>query len=175
VLTLYDIASPDVPAAFSGPMGQIENAFKRLTNAVKEISQAELEYLGPAGNKNAIATILGHLALTDIVYLHAIMGVPEPPELQQEFGPYFEPDGTLPKVAGKTAAELLERYQGVIDRIRDYLKTQTDSDAERVVKVAWWSQPATVRYVLWHIAGHSMLHQGQIARLRLSFKESTQG
>jgi uncharacterized damage-inducible protein DinB len=118
-----------------------------------------------------MAMLLAHLALTDLYYLHCIMGVPVPPDLEAEYGPAEAETGTLPVVTGQTAVDLLMKYQRVIDMARNYLLTQTDADAVRAVTVSWWPEPATGRYVLWHMAGHSMFHQGCIARLRAWHEE----
>lgn len=167
---MLDIAVNGLPRELSVPCGLIENAFRRLTRLVQGMSQEELEYLGPGDNRNSTATLLNHMALTDLHYLHMIMGRPVPPELDAEFGPYQTADGTLPAVTGVELSVLLERYQRVIEMARSYLSSQDDAEAERTVRIPWWPQEATVRYVLWHMAGHSMLHQGQITRLRGSYK-----
>lgn len=70
-------------------------------------------------------------------------------------------------MTGKTAAELLANYRRLLDRVRDYLRTQTEADALRPVQVPWWQERAALRYVLWHMAGHSLFHQGQIRRLQI--------
>lgn len=168
---MRDLTTPDLSPALATPFSLIEHAFRRLTNLVKEMSHAELEYRGPDGTINSTATLLAHLAHTDLEYFHQIMGMPIPPELEAEYGPGRAPDDTLPVVTGQTATELLARYRDVLDLVRSYLMTQTDSDALRSVTIPWWPEPATVRYVLWHIAGHSMFHQGQITRLRLWYEE----
>lgn len=167
---MFDIASPGLDPALAVPFGLMENAFRRLTHLVKGTSVDELEYTGPPGNHNSIATLIAHIARTDLEYLHCIMGVPVAPELEAEFGPDRTEDDHLPPVAGQTAAELLGRCRRVLEMTRAYLQTQTEADAIRPVTVPWWPEPATLRYVLWHMAGHSMFHQGQIRRLREWYK-----
>lgn len=78
------------------------------------MSQEELDYVGPEGNINSTATLLGHLATVDLAYLHCIKGAPVPDDLNATYGPYQAEDGTLPKVTGKSAAELLGRYRQVL-------------------------------------------------------------
>lgn len=172
---MFDILSPGLPPALAVHYGLIENGFQRLTRLVANMTPAELEYLGPAGNRNSTATLLAHLALTDLDYLHCLKGEPVPADLAARFGPYHTEEGLLPPVTGRTVDDLLAQYAEVIDLGRDYLRGLADSDAGRTVTVEWWSQPATLRYVLWHMAGHSMFHQGQIQRLRLGYKERGSG
>ncbi|MGE5673582.1 MAG: DinB family protein [Mycobacterium leprae] len=161
---MWDIASPDLPAALAVPFGLVENAFRRLSRHVQGMSQSELEFTGEGVNSTAM--LLAHLAFVDMEYLHCIKGVSVPADLEAEYGPVETESGTLPVVTGLSAAQLLERYRRVIDMIRAYLQSQTDADAVRPVQIPWWPEPATVRYVLWHMAAHSMHHQGQIVRLK---------
>lgn len=163
---MLDISSPGLPPALAIPFGLIENAYRRLTTQTQSMTQEELEFAGPPGNVNTTATLIGHLAQVDLEYLHAIKGEPVPPDLAAQYGPYQDEQGRLPKVTGKSAADLLAHYGQVIELIHTYLTTQTDADAARPVTIPWWPQPATVRYVLWHMASHSIFHQGQISRLR---------
>jgi uncharacterized damage-inducible protein DinB len=166
-----DITSADLPPALAVPFGLMEDAFRRLTNRVKNMNQAELEYTGPPGNRNSTAMLLRHLAYTDLGYFYMIRGEPIPADLEAEYGPVRLDDNTLPVVTGLTAEHLLEQYRRIIDMVGAYLRTLPEADAERSVQVPWWQGPATVRYLLWHMAGHSMFHQGQISRLQLWHKQ----
>jgi uncharacterized damage-inducible protein DinB len=94
-----------------------------------------------------------------------------PAEPDPIFGAYEDDHGNLPTVTGVSVADLLARQKLVIDMTREYLQTCTEADAERPVTVPWWPEQATLRYVLWHMAGHSMFHQGQIARLKIHYKQ----
>lgn len=168
---MLDIVSAGVPAAFAVPLGLIENAQRRLGNLVREMTPEELEYPGPAGNINSTAMLIAHVTRTDLEYLYQIKGVPLPPDLEAEFGPARAPDETLPSVMGRTVSELLQSQQRVVEMVRDYLGTQIDADALRPVSIPWWPEPAAARYVLCHMANHSIFHQGQIRRLREWYKK----
>lgn len=168
---MWDLASEDVAPALSVPMGQMENAFLRLTRLIHEMEQEAIDYRGPGGDLNSTAMLISHMALVDLDYLHAITGAPKSAELEAAYGPYHDENGQIPLVNGRSAAELLDHYRRVIDMVREYLKSQSDDEAARPVTIAWWPQPATVRYVLWHMASHSMFHQGQISRLKAWFSQ----
>lgn len=170
---MFDVASQGVASALAVPMGLMENAFRRLTVLVQAMDQAALDYRGPGGDVNSAAMLIAHLAVTDLEYLYRIIGTEAPRELQELVGPFEDEHGRLPVVAGRSAAEMLAHYSRVLDLVREHVKTLADQDAERPVVVPWWPQPATVRYVLWHMASHSMLHQGQIARLKAMYAESS--
>lgn len=168
---MLDLTSPGLPPALGQAFSQLDSVFRRLTQGVQEMSQAELEYVGPAGNMNSTATLLAHLAYIDLGYLYCIKGESVPADLNADYGPDQSEDGTLLPVTGKSVRELLDRYQQVLHMTREHLQTLSDADVTREVTIEWWSQPATVRFVLWHMAGHSMWHQGQIARLREWYKQ----
>ncbi|PTM57969.1 DinB family protein [Desmospora activa] len=163
---MFDLVNPKLPERLSVPFALIENAYTRLTRLVHDMSQEEIDYLGPAGNVNSTATLIQHLAFTDLEYLHCIKGEAIPEALMAEYGPDRTEDERLPVVKGQQVDQLLASYRRVIDLIEDYLQTCTDEDATATVTVPWWPESASVRYVLWHMAGHSMFHQGQIRRLR---------
>ncbi|MFZ5824322.1 MAG: DinB family protein [Bacillota bacterium] len=168
---MLDVISADVAPALSAPLGQVETAFRRLTHLVKDMSQDALDYRGPSGNQNSTAMLIMHLAQVDLTYLHTITGEPVSAELESLYGPYHDENGHIPLVTGVSATDLLSHYRRVIDMVADYLKTKSDDEASRSVTIPWWEQPATVRYVLWHIASHSMFHQGQITRLKALYSE----
>jgi uncharacterized damage-inducible protein DinB len=169
---MFDIAAAGLPLALAIPLGQIENAHLRLTRRVQEMSQAEVDFTGPTGNVNSTAMLLAHIALIDWVYLQIIKGEQVTDEPHPYLGAHEDEKGNLAPVSGVPATELLARHTWVIDEIRAYLQTCTEADATRAVKVPWWPEEATVRYVLWHMAGHCMNHIGQIDRLKGFFKQA---
>lgn len=169
---MRDIKSEGLAPALAVPFGLVEQGFRRLTHLVKEMSQEALEFTGPPGSRNSTAMLLRHLAYADLQYFHMIKGEPLSPELEAEYGPFEDENGCLPLEKGKTAADLLAKYGRVIAMMHEYLASQSDADAERAVHIPWWPEPATVRFVLWHIAGHSMFHQGQITRLQEWYKQA---
>lgn len=169
---MYDIAATGLPLALALPFGQIENAHRRLTRTVESLSQEAIDFLGSDGNRNSTGTLLAHIALTDWVYLLCIKGEPVTDDPHPYLGAHDDPAGNLMPVVGISAAELLERHTWVMAQVKEYLQGLTDADAARPVSVPWWPEPATLRYVLWHMAGHCMHHIGQIARLKEVFKQA---
>jgi uncharacterized damage-inducible protein DinB len=168
---MLDLTTPDLPPALAAPFSLMEHAFRRLTRLVQGMSQAEVEYLGPEGNRNSTAMLVAHVAIMDLGYLHRMQGGEVPPDLYAKFGPYATEEDHLPPVTGQTADGLLDRCNQVLDIVRAYLQTLPGEGAGRPVTIPWWPQPATVRYILWHLAGHSMYHQGQIVRLQDWYKQ----
>lgn len=168
---MFDIAASGVPSSLAVPFGLVENAHRRLARRIGEMSQAELEYLGTGGNRNSTATLAAHIALTDFCYLLCIKGEEVVDEPHPILGAYEDEQGNLPAVTGVSAADLIARHAMVIGQIREYLQSCNEAEAERAVKVAWWPEEATVRYVLWHMASHTVHHIGQIVRLQEQYKQ----
>jgi uncharacterized damage-inducible protein DinB len=168
---MKDLTSPGLPPALDLAFSQFADTFDKLSRRVRDMSQEELEYVGPAGNINSTATLLGHLAVVNLHYLYRIKGERVPAALDEAYGPYQTEDGKLPRVTGKSVGELLHRHQQVLGMTREYLQTLSDADATRPVTIEWWPELASVRFVLWHMSSHSMLHQGHIGRLREWYKQ----
>lgn len=169
---MLDINAAGLPPALAVPFGQIENAHLRLTKRVESMSEAELAFTGSDGNQNSTGTIIAHIALTDWVYLQCIKGERGTDDPHPYLGAHEDENGNLPPAIGVPVVDLLARLAWVRDQIREYLQSCTEAEAERAVKIPWWPEEATVRYVLWHMAGHTMHHIGQIARLKELYKQA---
>jgi len=151
----------------------VGGAYRRVTGVVQGREQGAFDYLGPGGDVNSAAMLIAHLAVTDLEYLYRIIGTQAPGELQELVGPYQDAQGRLPVVSGRSPAEMLARYGKIIDLIRDYVKTLADEVAPRTRGGPRGPQPGTLRYGSWHMAPHSLFHQGQIARLKAAYAESS--
>ncbi|MBY6276710.1 MAG: hypothetical protein CWE10_10955 [Symbiobacterium thermophilum] len=170
-LAMRDVHSSGVPQALAVPFGLVEDAFRRLEKRLEGMSEEEFHFKAP-DNVNSTAMLLRHLVLVDMTYLHLIMGDSERvPEIRGKYGPFQDENGRIPEAQGATLSGLLGEYRELMDTARRYISGLSDEDAERAVVVPWWPEPATVRYMLWHMAGHSCHHQGQIARLRAAYRQ----
>lgn len=169
---MRDVYSPGVPQALAVPFGMVENAFHRLERRLEGMTEEEFHFRGP-GDGNSTAMLLRHLILVDTTYLHLIMGQGDKlPENQAERDPFQDANGRIPEAPGATLTGLLGEYRALMDHARAYVSGLKEEDAERQVVVPWWPEPATLRYVLWHMASHSSHHQGQIARLRSVYRST---
>lgn len=150
--------------------GQVETAERFLVWLTQRCSQEEMEYRGPAGDRNSIATLILHIAGCNLMWVYPILqDRPVPEELQGRFI-LHEGDGPMPAVVGLPAAELLDRHRESVAHLREYLLTLSDADLDRTVSMGPEVE-ATIRWGLWHIAEHSMLHQGHIRWLRLWYRD----
>ncbi|MBP2018934.1 putative damage-inducible protein DinB [Symbiobacterium terraclitae] len=168
---MRDVLSRGTAPSLAVPLGLVEDAFRRLEKRLEGMTEEEYHFTGP-DDANSTAMLLRHLILVDLTYLHIMMGdLGKLQEIQAKYGPFQDESGRIPGVAGASGSALLEEYRGVIEMVRQYVSGLTDEAAAREVKVPWWPEPATVRYMLWHMASHSSHHQGQIARLRAAYKQ----
>lgn len=160
-MTCWDLHSNRITAPMLSTMfGQMQNAFMRLGWIVSDLTQEELEYRGPNGDLNSIATLLWHIPCADAGWLYLARGQEIPDEYTEE-----GPDGNLPVITGRTAQELLDRYQVILDQWEQYLMTQTDDDLHRPIQHAP-EAVATLRWALWHVAEHNIGHQNQMVWLK---------
>lgn len=156
-----DIREPMLRLLF----GQMEYAFKSLFFLVEDMTVAELDYRGPSGTLNSTAMLLRHLAIIDLWWLHAFKGEPIPPELSERYGPLENEEGKLSEISGESLTALRSNYTHVHALLRAYVKSLTDADLDRPVRLGDQTE-TSVRWGLWHLAEHSMMHQGQIRWLR---------
>lgn len=150
--------------------GQIEMAQQFLTWLIRRCPPSELEYRGPAGDRNSIATMVLHIAGTNLQWVYKLfLNQPIPDHLKERFL-FHDGESVMPEVTGLTADELLARHQESVEHVRQYLLTLTDADLDRRVSMGP-NADATFRWGLWHLAEHSMLHQGHMRWLRLWYRQ----
>lgn len=159
-----DVISPE----FQHPQvsllhAQIQRSFRLLTHYTGELTQEQIEYRGPAGDRNSIATLIAHLTATDVFWLYKL----QEKELEGEWAVLGkEMDASpMPAVKGLSAKELLARYEQVLTSLKEYLLTLTDGDLERVIRLNDEVE-VTVRWALNHISEHSAMHRGHIIWLK---------
>lgn len=101
-----DLESPVATPAVALLDAQIADASARLGRLAGDMTQAELEYAGPMGDRNTTASLLAHLAHVDLTWLCHLQGRERPTDI----GPARDGVGRIPAVTGRTADELLARY-----------------------------------------------------------------
>ena len=104
------------------------------------------------------------------MYLHLIKGEPVPAELGVRFAEGANSDTVPVPSSARSVGRLLAAHAEVIGMCRDCLRTCDDAAAAREVAAPWWPELGTVRWVLWVKTCHSARRQGQIARLRESWR-----
>lgn len=154
---------PDFHQPLTGLLyGQIRDAFQNLQRLVADMTQAELEYRGPSGQLNSPAMLINHLRLNDQLFLYLFHRQAFPEAFRRSF---YAPEGGLPVVTGRPQAELLSEYAAVLQELKAHLLTLTDQDLATPFFMNE-RRDVTARQALWHMAEHSMLHQGHIRWLK---------
>lgn len=166
----FDSLAPGLPPHLGVLWGQIQDACRRLEELVSKMSQEELEYRGPVGKDNSTAALLAHLALSDLNYAKRFPGVEVPDSVAATFGPARDDAGMLPDVKGQPAAALLDRIRQAQAYQKQWVDRARDADLDTVVPI-FRGNESSMRWLLWHVAGHSMLHQGHIRTLQRHWQE----
>lgn len=169
---LLDPRSADFPdPQLSLLYGQIDTAQQFLFWLIQRCTPDELEYRGPAGDRNSIASLVLHIAGCNLQWVFKVLQrQPIPADLQERFICH-EGEGPLPEVRGLSAQELMDRHRETVGMVKAYMLTLRDTELDRVVSLGP-RVDASVRWGLWHLAEHSMLHQGHIRWLRTWYRES---
>jgi uncharacterized damage-inducible protein DinB len=143
----------------------VTDAYARLKALVSDMTQAEYDYKGPSGRMNSTSQLVRHLVFVDIRWLYRIRGEQIPPELEARFGPFRDEQGRLPASQGRSPGEMLAEYEEVLAQLRSACLGLTDDDLNRRYVVSGGAE-VTLRWGLWHMADHSIFHQGHIAWLK---------
>lgn len=163
---LYDLAESSLSGEFALLYAQIRDAYQRLGELVADMNEAELHYAGPAGTDNCTAAILLHLAVGDADMAARWAGVTLPAGRRERLGPGRDEAGRLPAPpAGWTAGDSLAALDEIHGHLRTTLAGMSPADLERRSSFRKVHE-VTLRWALWHMAEHSMLHQGQIRVLK---------
>lgn len=162
--------------AFADPQmsllfGQVEQAQQWLIWLIQGCEREKLEYRGPAGDRNSIATLVLHIAGCNLHWVYRMFQEqPVPSDLQRRFV-LHDGEGPMPEISGLTAAEHIERHRESVRHVKQYLLTLSAPDLDRKVTLGP-DLEGTFRWGIWHLAEHSMLHQGHIRWLRLWYRDS---
>jgi len=135
-------------------------------NLLRQIQELTPDQLAakPEGFKNSIATLLVHIAATEVNFCHRIIGKPVPEELKVEFL-LDQPHSPLPAPVGATVENLTARLEKSLNFLRETLQGLTEIDLTRVIPFGP-DRGGTVQWMLALLAGHQAQHVGHIQLLR---------
>jgi uncharacterized damage-inducible protein DinB len=143
-------------------LGTLDLGRSRLIAAIKNLTPEQLTK--KAGNfRNSIATLVVHIAATEISFAHRIMGKPVPEELQAEFPPHKEE--LLPEITGETVEGLLAKLEKSRAILQEAVQGLTAADLNREIALGP-ERAATVAWFLALLPVHLMAHTGHIQMLR---------
>lgn len=130
----------------------------RLVANIKDLTPEQLEQK-PEGFKNGVATLVVHIAATEVSFAHRIMGRQVPEELAAEFPPHR--GGSLPEITGETLQVLLAKLEKSRSILQEAVVGLTAADLTREIPLGP-ERAGTVAWLLALLPIHLMLHTGHI-------------
>lgn len=160
----YDIApEPGLDPVAAAVWNVLEFGKPHLLKQIEGLTPEQLA-ARPAGFKNSLATLVCHVAGSEISFAHTLLGREMPQELKDEY--WMGRDGEyLRQAQGETVESLTAKLEKARAILKEALATVRAADLDRVI-----TRPSgvevTVRWLLALIAHHASLHIGQMQMLR---------
>ncbi len=141
----------------------LEFGRERLLKEVEGLTEEQL-FTVPAGFRNSIATLLCHIAGSDMAFAHNLSNRTMPDELKAE---YFlgRNDNLLIEPKGETKESLLAKFDRSRAALKEALLQLTAEDVEKTLERPGGMQ-ITMRWMLALVGYHATLHIGQIQMVK---------
>ncbi|HEY8347046.1 MAG TPA: DinB family protein [Symbiobacteriaceae bacterium] len=147
----------------AGIMAALDFGQNRIKEAIRDLSPEQLAAV-PDGFQNSIATLVVHLAATEVNFAYRFRGEPVPDALRAEFL-LDKPHDPLPAPEGETAESLIAKLDKARSVLTEAAERLTDADLDRE-----WEGPGgrrmSVRLMLSILPYHQGLHFGHIQYLK---------
>lgn len=145
----------------------LDSGQTRMLALLKELGPDQLAKV-PAGLSNSIATLLVHVAATEVRMAYRVMGrqVPAdvPADLQAEYL-IDQPQNPLPQPRGETAESLTAKAEKARRILKEALAGLGEADLERELHLGP-DRSATVRWALSLLPTHQTQHFGHMQMIR---------
>lgn len=148
-----------VDPAVAAYLSTLDLGRARLIANIKNLTPEQLEQR-PEGFKNSVATLVVHVAATEVSFASRITGQPVPDELIAEFPPH-RGGGPLPEITGETIEGLLARLEKSRSILQEAVAGLTAADLDREIALGP-ERVATVAWLLALLPMHLALHAGHI-------------
>ena len=133
-----------------------------LKNVLKDLTPEQLAKV-PAGLTNSIATLVVHIAATELSIASQIKGEPLSDELRREYL-LDQPHSPLPAPAGETVESLYAKLDKAGAYLTQVLKSLTEADLKR--EVSFFRGPAPITKPLSLLPHHQAEPVGQIIMIK---------
>lgn len=153
-------AVPNMNPTVTGYWHVLEHGKLGISNAVKDLADEQL-FEVPAGFRNSIATLLIHVAATEVGLAHFLTGQTTSDELRAEYYIGRTDDGLLIEPKGETKASLLAKFDKARGLVKEALLKLTEADLERTITRPNGMQLPMRQYLAIY-AAHPALHLGHI-------------
>lgn len=134
----------------------------RLTAALQKMTTEQLTAKA-AGFKNTVATLVVHIAATEVTFAYRILGQAVPEALLAEFPPHKEE--LLPEITGETVESLVAKLDKSRGLLLESVKGLTAADLRREIAIGK-ERTATIEWLLALLPTHQALHHGHIGMIR---------
>lgn len=164
MLATMDVKTyPDMHPAAGFALGALDFGRGRLIAAIEELTPEQLS-ARPHPFNNDIATLINHIAATEVRFSHMIQGKPLSDELEAQFL-LNQPQSPLPRPEGETVASLKAKLETSMQHVTEMLKNVSEEDFARVIP-AGPDRSFTVQWMVALLPLHQQQHLGQIQMLR---------
>jgi uncharacterized damage-inducible protein DinB len=158
---------PNMNPAAAQTWSAVEFAMPRLLKFIDDLTEEQL-FQVPAGFRNSIATLLCHIAGSELSFAHLLTGRQLSAEQKAE---YFlgRNDGLLIEPKGETKESLRAKLDTGRAALKETLLQIQPEDLEKTFDGPNGNQ-ATTRWFLTVIAIHPSLHMGQMLMVKQHLK-----
>lgn len=135
---------------------------------VQDLDQATLDWEGPDGQENSIGTLLYHIALVEMSWLHFdLLGQTDlPPAVGCDFPFEMGNKGGLTPVPGVPLSEHLGRLERSRTLFLEAFRGMTLADWRRLRKHPEEDEQVTPEWAVFHLVEHEAGHATQISSIR---------
>lgn len=162
-------ALPGYPDEIGRWLWALEATRRRTLELIAGLDQATLDWAGPDGRENAIGSLLYHIAVVEMSWLHFDLLLQK--EFPQEVGRDYpwEPwnaEAVLTSVQGASLAEHLGRLERSRAVFLDAFRGMTLEDWRRLRTFGGDADAVTPEWVVFHLVEHEAGHACQISSMK---------
>lgn len=152
----------------------MEETRRGLLATVRGLDQQQLDWRGPTGRDNSIGSLLYHIALVELDWLHYDLLLTEPPQEVLASFPHHHrtPDGRLAHVEGVSIDDHLERMALVRRHFLEALRPMSLQDWHAVREPEGVDYAVTPAWTVFHLVEHEAGHLFEIRALKRRWLEA---
>ena len=153
---------PELHPFVAGVASSLDFGHRWLQGVIKELRPEQLA-AQPAGFHNSIATLVVHIAGSEIYYAHRLMKADVPDGLKHEYL-LDKPLSPLPVAIGETSESLMAKLTTAREILLAAVAKVSEADLAR--EVSYGPDQQGIRWVLSLLPNHQAIHLGQILLVR---------
>jgi uncharacterized damage-inducible protein DinB len=146
----------------AGVASSLDFGHRWLQGVIKELTPEQLAAL-PTGFHNSIATLVVHIAGSEIYYAHRLMKADVPDNLKREYL-LDKPLSPLPVAVGETPESLTAKLTTARQILLAAVAKVSEADLDR--EADYGPDQQGIRWVLSLLPNHQAIHLGQVLLVR---------